>query len=97
MSEIESGLLKIIPELSPEFLITNRDEDKILLYTDTDNNGCAEFLISYDIINSNEPISIDDIKLELIYSNANVSSGDGGRRCYKLTLMNVGEKVLESI
>ena len=97
LSEIERSLLKIIPELSPEFQISDSNEDKLLLYTSTDNNGYAEFLISYDVMNSNIPITIDSIKLELMYSNANVSSGYASRRRYKLTIITVGEEVLENV
>lgn len=97
LTELERHLLTMFTDLVPEFQLANSEEDKILLYTSTDNNGYAEFLISYDIIDSNEPITIDSIKLELMYSNTNVSSGSASKRRYKLTIPTIGEKVLESI
>lgn len=96
LAELERHLLKMFPDLVPEFQYADDDEDELILYAPTIKCGQTEFLLGYGVIESYDPITYDSIKVELLHNEKMFSYG-GSLNRYKLTLIDIGKQVLESV
>ena len=97
LAELERHLLTMFTDLVPEFQYVDDCEDVLILYAPTIKCGQTEFLMGYDVIESYCPITYDSIKVELLHHNEEKSPYGGSFNRYKLTLIDIGKQVLESV
>lgn len=96
LAELERHLLTMFTDLVPEFQYFDVDEDELILHAPTTKGGQTEFLMGYDVIDRSDPITYDSIKVELL-KNEKMFSYGGLLNRYELTLIDIGEQVLNCV